>query len=139
MAWATMSVTDGTSGRGVNINPQEPPQAKNAYVSGMWKAHLTSPILLTDVRVLRTLADVRKLVLKLSETNRLAPHWQRLGEVLLSAAHTAGLLDPGTDQVKEALRRTPNGRLRLVEEDLKNKSPGPSVKRRPAKKAIRLK
>ena len=43
-------------------------------------------ILLTDGRVLRTLADVRKLILALPETDRLATHWQRLGEVLESAA-----------------------------------------------------
>lgn len=46
-------------------------------VSDMWSV----PILLTDGRGSRTLADVRKRLPELSETDRLAPYWQRLAEV----------------------------------------------------------
>jgi hypothetical protein len=97
----------------------------------MWLARLSEPIPLTDGRVLRTLSDVRTLLVELPEATRLAPHWQRLGEVLLSAAQTGGLLDLATDQVKEAMRRPPfDGVPKLVEDDLAKKVPAPSVKRR---------
>jgi hypothetical protein len=110
---------------------------------GMWQAHLNKPIPLTDGRVLRTLDDVRALLVELPEATRLAPHWQRLAELLLSAAQTGGLIDVATDQLKEAMRRPPlDGVPRLVEDDFKRKLPVPSPKsrKRPSsKKAIRLK
>jgi hypothetical protein len=73
----------------------------------MWHARLNKPIRLTDGRVLRTLNDVLELLVELPEATRLAPHWQRLAEVLLSAAQTGGLIDVATDQLKEAMRRPP--------------------------------
>jgi hypothetical protein len=97
----------------------------------MWLARLSKPIPLTDGRVLRTLSDVRALLVELPEATRLAPHWQRLAEVLLSAAQTGGLLDLATDQLKEAMRRPPfDGVPKLVDDELENKAPVPLVKRR---------
>jgi hypothetical protein len=105
----------------------------------MWQARLNKPIPLTDGRVLRTLNDVRALLVELPEATRLAPHWQRLAELLLSAAQTGGLIDVATDQLKEAMLRPPFGGVpTLVEDDLEKPSPK-SRKRRLSKKATQSK
>jgi hypothetical protein len=125
--------------RSVNISPPKRPQARNACISDMWLARLSKPIPLTDGRVLRTLNDIRVLLVELPESTRLAPQWQRLGELLLSAAQTGGLLDVATDQLKEAMRRPPfDGVPKLVEDHFEKKQPAPSLKRRrPSKKTLR--
>jgi hypothetical protein len=98
----------------------------------MWLARLSRPIPLTDGRVLRTLSDVRGLLVELPEATRFAPHWQRLAEVLLSAAQTGGLLDVATDQLEVAMRRPPfDGVPKLVDDDVEKKVN--RRKRRPSK------
>jgi hypothetical protein len=97
----------------VNISLSEPLQA-------MGLARLSKPIPLADGRVLSTLNDIRALLVELPESTRLAPHWQRLAEVLLSAAQTGGLLDVATDQLKKAMRRPPfDGVPKVVERRLR--------------------
>jgi hypothetical protein len=128
-----------TTMRSANISPPELPQARNASISDVWLARLSKPIPLTDGRVLRTLDDIRVLLVELPESTRLAPEWQRLGELLLSAAQTGGLLDVATDQLKEAMRRSPfDGVPKVVEDDFEKKQRAPSMKRRgPPKKSLR--
>ncbi len=52
-----------------------------------WSRKLDAPIQLDDGRTLRTLADVRGLLLSLSPTQQANPTWQAAGELLLDAAH----------------------------------------------------
>jgi hypothetical protein len=58
--------------------------------SGMsWTRKLDAPIQLDDGRTLRTLADVRGLVLSLSERQQADATWQTTGALLLDVAHGA--------------------------------------------------
>jgi hypothetical protein len=75
------------------------------------------------------------LLVELPEATRLATHWQRLAELMLSAAQYGGLIGVPTDQLKMAVERLPpDGVPTLVEEDLEKRL-AKSRKRRLLKKA----
>ena len=58
-----------------------------------WTRKLAAPIQLADGRTLRTLADVRGLVLSLSARQQADASWQTTGALLLDVAHGGRGLD----------------------------------------------
>jgi hypothetical protein len=70
-----------------------------------WSRKLPTRFHLNDGRTLRTLADMRGLMLDLSEVDQAYPHWRRAGDLLLQAAYRGRqdpILDAG-DQFTRAL------------------------------------
>ena len=58
-----------------------------------WTRKLAAPIQLADGRTLRTLADVRGLLLSLPPLQQANPTWQTAGALLLAAAHGGRSVD----------------------------------------------
>ena len=68
-----------------------------------WTRKLAAPIQLEDGRTLRTLADVRGLLLSLSPLQQADAGWQTIGALLLDVAHggrAVGLHDLTTQLAK---------------------------------------
>jgi hypothetical protein len=58
-----------------------------------WTRKLAAPIQLDDGRTLRTLADIRGLLLSLSPLQQADSAWQTTGALLLDAAHGGRRVD----------------------------------------------
>jgi hypothetical protein len=71
-----------------------------------WTRKLAAPIRLDDGRILRTLADVRALLLSLSPPQQANATWQASGALLLEAAHggRGASLAELTAQLAQSLR-----------------------------------
>lgn len=70
-----------------------------------WSKKLPEPIKLWDGRELRTLSDVRALILRLPETISHNPKWAYAAELLLKAAETGkrdDVLDAGHQAARAA-------------------------------------
>src|SRR6516165_3381417 len=103
-----------------------------------WSSRLHHRIRLADGRVLRSLNDVRAMVLALPGEDQCLVKWQRLADLLMHAAHANNLALTAvlTAQVEETLRRPPFTTARLADDDVK-KPPAPSVRRRTQRRRIR--
>jgi len=107
-----------------------------------WNSRLRHPIHLDDSRVLRTLADVRDMILSLPERDQRQDKWQTLAALLVSAAQAdnTSLTAIATARIEEALRRPPSSVVRLASDDDMGKKPAaPSIKRRRGAKLRKLK
>jgi hypothetical protein len=85
--------------------------------------------------MLRTLANVRDLVLSMPESEQLRPQWQWLAELLIDAAHTEdeNLIRIATGGVVRVLGVPPLAHLKVAAK----KPRGPSVRRGSAAKGKR--
>ena len=103
-----------------------------AYTAGMsLRTRLSKPLFLSDGRCLRTIGEAIEVVLEMPEHALAAPVWTRVPDPLKTACFSGHDDDVAhaTAQLEAALRASPFGELRLVEQD--KKPPAPSIRRQP--------
>jgi hypothetical protein len=96
----------------------------------MWSILLEDPIKLDNGQVVRTLEDVRLLLISIPSDLARHEKWQTLAALLVDVA-TSGhvdMVDLVSDQLKHALETPPHAGVRLMPET----SAPPSVRRRGA-------
>ena len=74
-----------------------------------WQARLSRPLTLRDGKKLETLADARRLILALSESDQERNAWQHAAALLIEAAESGGDVSAATTQVRIALHLQARG------------------------------
>jgi hypothetical protein len=95
-----------------------------------WSARLPDPIHLADGRTLRTLSDVRAMLLKLPEDEQTWPKANTMADLIIRAARprSAALTAVISGRIEEFLRFPPFLSARIVDDD---------VVKRPARLRVR--
>ena len=95
-----------------------------------WSARLAAPIHLADGRVLRTLSDVRTMLLKLPDDEQTWWKTNTIADLIIRAAraNSAELTAVVSSRIEELLRYPPFLSARIVDDDMVKRPARPSVR-----------
>jgi hypothetical protein len=101
-----------------------------------WSARLADPIHLADGRMLRTLSDVRAMLLMLPENEQTWPKANTITYLIIRAARAKSTAQAAVigGRIEEMLRFPPFLSVRVTDDEVMKRPAEPSVRRREARR-----